>query len=76
MLRMRSDDMLASVFPAQVECQDNAQPGDIEVPDHPLVFETVRDCLTEAMDVEGFREVLEGIERGEIEVIHLADLDE
>ena len=66
--RMRSDDRLAAVFPAQVACQDNAKPADIEVPDHPLVLETVRDCLTEAMDVEGLRRVLEGIERGDIEV--------
>ena len=66
--RMRSDDLLAAVFPAQVACQDNAMPGDIEVPDHPLVFETVRDCLTEAMDVEGLKGVLSGIERGDIEV--------
>ena len=69
LLRMRSDDLLAAVFPAQVQCQDNAPPGNIDVPDHPLVFETVRDCLTEAMDVEGLEHVLTGIERGEIEVL-------
>ena len=68
LLRMRSDDLLASVFPEQVACQDNAMPGDIEVPDHPLVFETVRDCLTEAMDVDGLKSVLAAIESGEIEV--------
>ena len=66
--RMRADDLRAAVFPAQVACQDNAPPGTIEVPDHPLVFETVRDCLTEAMDLEGLKGVLEAIERGEIEV--------
>ena len=66
--RMRSDDLLAAVFPAQVACQDNAPPGDIEVPDHPLVFETMRDCLTEASDLEGCRAVLAGIESGDIEV--------
>ena len=68
LLRMRSDDLLAAVFPAQVECQDNAPPGDVEVPDHPLVLETMRDCLTEAMDLEGLTSVLEAIESGEIEV--------
>ena len=68
LLRMRSDDMLAAVFPAQVACQDNAIPGDIEPPDHPLVFETIRDCLTEAMDVEGLKKVLEGIDNGNIQV--------
>ena len=66
--RMRSDDLLAAVFPAQVQCQDNTQTGYIELPDHPLVFETVRDCLTEAMDVEGLKGVLSDVEEGEIQV--------
>ena len=68
LVRMRSDDLLAAVFPAQVECQDNAALGEIQVPDHPLTFETMRDCLTEATDLEGFQAVLASIERGEIEV--------
>ncbi len=66
--RMRSDDLLAAVFPAQVQCQDNAGPGDIEPPDHPLVFETTRDCLTEAMDLAGLKSVLESMRSGAIEV--------
>ena len=66
--RMRSDDLLAAVFPAQVACQDNAAGGDIELPDHPLVFETMRDCLTEAMDLAGLKSVLADIQAGEIEV--------
>ena len=66
--RMRSDDLLAAVFPAQVQCQDNRFDGDIELPDHPLVFETMRDCLTEAADIEGLIQVLSSIEREEIEV--------
>ena len=68
LLRMRSDDLLAAVFPAQVQCQDNAPAGGVELPDHPLVFEAMRDCLTEAMDLEGLKEVLAGIDRGDIEV--------
>ena len=68
LLRMRSDDLLAAVFPAQVQCQDNAPRVEIEVPDHPLVFETLRDCLTEAMDLEGLRRVLEDIEQSKIQV--------
>ncbi len=66
--RMRSDDLLAAVFPAQAQCQDNAFQGDVELPDHPLTFETMRDCLTEAADLEGLRSVLASIEAGEIEV--------
>ena len=68
LVRMRSDDLLASVFPAQVQCQDNAPMTDIEVPDHPLVFETVRDCLTEAMDLDGLTRLLGDIEQGKVEV--------
>ena len=66
--RMRSDDLLAAVFPAQVACQDNAAAGDVEIPDHPLVFETLRDCMTDAMDFEGLKTILAAIESGEIEV--------
>ena len=67
--RIRSDDLLAAVFPAAAACQDNAPPGAyVEPPDHPLVFETVRDCLTEALDAEGMTRLLRKIEDGEIEV--------
>ncbi len=66
--RMRSDDLLASVFPDQVACQENLT-GDIRIPDHPLVNETVRDCLHEAMDLDGLREVLAGIESGAIRTV-------
>jgi ATP-dependent Lhr-like helicase len=63
--RMRAEDLLAAVFPEQVMCQDN-QVGPIEIPDHPLVNETLRDCLHEAMDMEGLREILGLIDSGEI----------
>ena len=66
--RMRADDLLAAVFPAQAQCQDNTFQGEVEVPDHPLTFETMRDCLTEATDLEGLRAALVSIEQGEIEV--------
>ena len=66
--RMRSEDLLAAVFPEQVACQDNAMPGDIEVPDHPIVFETMRDCTTEAMDLWGLKALLERIRSGDVEV--------
>ena len=63
--RMRSEDLLAAVFPAQIACQDN-RTGPVEVPDHPLVRETVENCLQEAMDLAGLLEVIGRIERGEI----------
>ena len=58
--RMRSDDLLASIFPAQMACQENLPP-DVEAPDHPLVQQALRDCLEEAMNVSGFLDVLERI---------------
>ena len=66
--RMRGDDLMAAVFPAQTACQDNAPGGDIEIPDHPLVFETMRDTLTEALDLAGLERLLARLERGEVEV--------
>src|SRR5207244_13586059 len=67
-LRMRTDDLLAQVFPQQAQCQENAT-GPIEPPDHPLVRETLRDCLTEAMDIEGLRAVLQRIADSEIRLL-------
>jgi len=66
--RMKSEDLLASVFPDQVACAENLN-GPREVPDHPLVAQTMHDCLHEAMDAEGWLAVLRGIESGTIEVI-------
>ena len=63
--RMRSDDLLASVFPDVAACQENIE-GDIRIPDHPLVREVMKDVLTEALDIEGLSEVLRGIETGRI----------
>ncbi len=63
--RMRSDDLLASVFPDVAACQENIE-GDIKIPDHPLVNEVMKDVLTEAMDIDGLRDVLRGIESGRI----------
>ncbi len=66
--RMRADDLLAAVFPDQVACGENLT-GPIRVPDHPLVNETIDNCLHEAMDLDGLREVLEGIEEGRIHTV-------
>ena len=63
--RMRSDDLLAAVFPDQAACPENLS-GEIRIPDHPLVNETIRDCLHEAMDLEGLRGVIARIQSGEI----------
>src|SRR5262249_8985528 len=68
LVKMRAADTLSVVFPQAQACAENIA-GPREVPDHPLVFETVRDCLVEAMDEVGLRELLEQLERGEIAVI-------
>ena len=65
--RMKSEDLLASVFPDQVACLENIV-GEREVPDHPLVAQTLRDCLDEAMDTQGWLRLLRGIESGEVRV--------
>ena len=64
--RMRAQDLLAAVFPGQTACQDNHGGGPIEVPDHPLVDETVRDCLVEATDAAGLQAMLTRLHAGEI----------
>jgi ATP-dependent Lhr-like helicase len=66
--RMNAEDLLASIFPDQVACAENLQ-GEIEVPDHPLVRQTIRDCLEEAMDIHAFERLLRGLESGSIRVV-------
>jgi ATP-dependent Lhr-like helicase len=69
LVRIRANDLLATTFPDQQACLENL-PGEREIPDHPLVQQTIVDCLTEAMDCGAFLGVLERIERGEIEVLY------
>ena len=66
--RMLADDLMAAVFPDAAACLENI-PGDRQIPDHPLVAQTVRDCLDEAMDFEGLRSVLARIHRGELRLV-------
>lgn len=66
--RIRSDDLLASVFPEVAACPENIT-GDIQIPDHPLVSEVMKDVLTEAMDIAGLENVLHGIVDGSIRAI-------
>jgi ATP-dependent helicase Lhr and Lhr-like helicase len=69
---MESDDLMAAVFPSLASCQDNAPAGPVEIPDHPLVRETLRDCLGEAMDIEGLRSLLRRFEEGTVR-LHFVD---
>src|SRR6185436_11989076 len=66
--RMRAGDLLASAFPAAIACPETLPPGDLPVPmEHPLVRQTVDDCLTEATDIKGLIAVLRGLRSGAIE---------
>ncbi len=66
--RMRSDDLLAAVFPEALACQENIE-GEIKVPDHPLIRETMKDALTEAMDIDGLKGILDQMASGKIRCI-------
>ena len=66
--RMDAEDFVAVVFPDQLACFENIQ-GEREVPDHPLVNQTIHDCLHEAMDIDGLEKLLAGIEHGDIKIV-------
>ncbi len=66
--RMKSEDLLATVFPDQVACLENIV-GERQIPEHPLVAQTLNDCLHEAMDVDGWLDVLRGLESGSIGIV-------
>ncbi|MFN0315638.1 MAG: DEAD/DEAH box helicase [Burkholderiales bacterium] len=65
--RMQAEDLIATVFPDQLACLENIA-GAREIPDHPLVNQTISDCLHEAMDVEGLERLLRRIEGGQVRI--------
>ena len=65
---MEAEDLIGSVFPDQIACAENL-PGEREIPDHPLVRQTIDDCLNEAMDIDGLERLLQGIESGAVRVV-------
>ncbi len=66
--RADAEDLLTHAFPDAVACQDNL-PGEVELPDHPLIAQTLRDCLQEVMDTEGMIALLRRIESGAVQII-------
>ena len=68
LMRMEAEDLVGAVFPDQIACLENIV-GEREVPDHPLVSQTLEDCLHEAMDIAGLERLLLGIETGRISVV-------
>ncbi len=67
--RMRSEDLLAAVFPDAAACQDNLNGEDVQLPDHPLINETMKDCLDEALDLDGLIKVLTEIKNNTIQCV-------
>jgi ATP-dependent Lhr-like helicase len=68
LLRMRAEDLLVQAFPQVLACPETLPPGEMPVPwEQPLVRQTIEDCLTEAMDVEGFLQVLRDLGAGRIQ---------
>src|SRR5437867_3729274 len=66
--RMDAEDLIAAVFPDQLACPENLV-GDREIPDHPLVNQTIADCLLEAMDFPGLKRVLEEMDAGRFTLV-------
>ncbi|NNF95775.1 MAG: DEAD/DEAH box helicase [Halobacteria archaeon] len=66
--RNDAEDLIALIFPDQLACFENIS-GEREVPDHPLVNQTLYDCLHELMDIEGLQQLLRGIEQNKITII-------
>lgn len=64
--RILADDLLAAVFPDAAACQDNLGGRDVVLPEHPLIEETMKDILTEALDIDGLLQVIKAIESREI----------
>ena len=68
LMRMMAEDLVGTIFPDQVACAENLV-GEREVPDHPLVAQTIADCLQEAMDIDGLERLIRDIESGNIRVV-------
>jgi ATP-dependent helicase Lhr and Lhr-like helicase len=67
--RIRSNDALIIAFPQVLACPENLPGGPLPIPDHPLVQQTITDCLTELMDIEGLITVLSDIRSGKIRTV-------
>ena len=65
--RNQAEDLVAVVFPDQLACLENIR-GEREIPDHPLVAQTLHDCLHDSMDIDGLVALLERIEAGAVAI--------
>ena len=73
--RMGAEDLIGAVFPDQIACAENLA-GEREVPDHPLVRQTIADCLTEAMDIGGLERAARAASTAAISRVVARDLTE
>ncbi|MBW2722904.1 MAG: DEAD/DEAH box helicase [Deltaproteobacteria bacterium] len=73
--RMQADDFMAALFPSLAACADNMDAGPVEIPDHPIVRQTLYDCLHEAMDLDGVIQLVKGFRSGKVKV-HCVDTTE
>src|SRR4051794_22625087 len=66
--RMEAEDLITAIFPDQLACAENLA-GPREIPDHPLVSQTIADCLNEVMDIAGLERLLTRIGTGEVKIV-------
>jgi len=72
--RMQAEDLLVSVFPDAAACLETIE-GEREVPDHPLVRQTIHDCLTEVMDLPRLMTILARIQSGDMNLVAIDTLE-
>src|ERR1051325_10352239 len=68
LMRMDAEDLITAIFPDQLACAENLA-GAREIPDHPLIRQTIADCLAEVMDVDGLERLLERINAGDVRIV-------
>ena len=66
--RNDAEDLIAVIFPDQLACLENIA-GNREIPEHPLVEQTLSDCLNDTMDINALEQLLEKLHSGEIKLV-------
>ncbi|HLW71299.1 MAG TPA: hypothetical protein VKS22_11830, partial [Candidatus Binataceae bacterium] len=66
--RLRTQELITALFPGRNACFEN-RPIKVELPDHFVVNEAMRECLTETADIECLEQLLRGVEDGSIRTV-------
>ena len=66
--RLRAQEISAAIFPQREACFENRPPA-VEVPDHFVAAETMRECLTESTDIARIEQLLRDIEANDVRVV-------